>query len=355
MAETSHGAIHGRGAVDNPPNRFERIAYEPDPEVPEDERPAPMTQFYKDKSRTIIVTNDSPDVGFEASINPYRGCENGCIYCYARPTHEYFGLSAGLDFETRIMVKEDAPKLLRRELASPRWQPKVLALSGVTDPYQPIERRLRLTRRCLEVLVEFRNPVSIITKSHLVTRDIDLLQELVKHNAALVFLSVTSLDADLAAILEPRATRPIGRIAAIRELAEAGIPVGVLVAPVIPALNDHEIPAILSAAATAGARYAGYIPIRLPLAVAGLFERWLEEHLPEKKSKVLGRIRAMRGGRLNDARFGLRMRGEGPYADQISALFKLTCRQLGLNGRQLDLQLSTEAFRRPGEQRGLFD
>jgi DNA repair photolyase len=347
------GPIRGRGAEDNPPNRFEGISYEPDPDTPVDDRPAVQTQFYKDTSRTIIATNDSPDVGFEASINPYRGCEHGCVYCFSRPFHEYLGFSAGLDFETKIMVKEDAPDLLRRELSSPRWQPKVLAMSGVTDAYQPIERHLLLTRRCLEVLVEFRNPVSIVTKNHLVTRDIDLLGELARHNAAAVFVSITSLDSELAGVLEPRASRPAGRLAAVRELAQAGIPVGVMVAPLIPALNDHEVPAILAAVAEAGARFAGYVHLRLPGAVAGLFERWLEQHFPDKKSKVLGRIRQMRGGQLNDARFIHRMRGKGPYAEQVSALFKLTCRQLGLN--RDELHLSTAAFRRHGAERLLFD
>lgn len=350
---TTPGPIHGRGAAGNPPNRFERIVYESDPEVPPDEGPAPQTDFFRDTSRTIIATNDSPDVGFEASVNPYRGCEHGCAYCYARPTHEYLGFSAGLDFETKIMVKEDAPELLRRELASSRWQPKPLALSGVTDPYQPIERRLGLTRRCLEVLVAFRNPVTIVTKNHLVTRDIDLLRQLAALRAACVFVSVTTLDADLAGVLEPRASRPAARLAAIRDLSQAGVPVGALVAPLIPALNDHEIPAILRAVSDAGARYAGYIHLRLPHALVTLFEDWLGRHFPDRKDKVLGRIRAMRDGKLNETRFGLRMRGKGPYAEQVSALFRLTCRQLRLN--QDSIELSTAAFRRPSQQPLLFD
>src|SRR5262249_29963864 len=250
------------------------LHYERDQEA-DPEGPAPATQFFRDSSRTIIARNDSPDVGFDASINPYRGCEHGCTYCYARPTHEYLGFSAGLDFETKIMVKEDAPELLRRELAAPRYQPKPLALSGVTDPYQPIERRLQLTRRCLEVLVEFRNPVVIVTKNHLVTRDADLLGELATRRAVAVFVSVTTLDADLARILEPRASSPPGRLDAVKELAELGIPVGVLVAPVIPGLTDHELPSILKAVASAGAISAGYVMLRLPHAVAVLFEQWL--------------------------------------------------------------------------------
>jgi DNA repair photolyase len=338
--------IRGRGAADNPANRFERLHYEPDPDLDPAEQPAPRTLFLRDDTRSIIATNDSPDVGFAASINPYRGCEHGCPYCYARPTHEYLGFSSGLDFETRIVVKEDAPELLRRELSSPKWQPQVLGVSGVTDPYQPIERRLRLTRRCLEVLTEFRNPVAVITKNHLVSRDVDLLGELARHDAAAVFLSITSLDAGLANIMEPRASQPAGRLAALEELSRAGIPAGVLIAPVIPGLNDHEIPAILSAAVRAGARYAGYVILRLPYAVADLFTAWLERHLPDRKEKVLGRIRDLRGGRLNESRFGRRMRGEGELAQQIKSLFALGCRQAGITGR--GPELSTASFRRPG-------
>jgi DNA repair photolyase len=339
--------VHGRGAAHNPGNRFERLTYGPEPDDPGLDAPAPATQFYKDHSRSIIATNDSPDVGFDASINPYRGCEHGCIYCYARPTHEYLGLSAGLDFESKIFVKEDAPQLLRRELMSTRWQPQPLGVSGVTDAYQPIERRLQLTRRCLEVLVAFRNPVVVITKNHLVTRDLDLLSALAKHEAASVFLSVTSLDSDLARVLEPRATQPQGRLAAAQAVAEAGVPVGVLIAPVIPGLNDHEIPGILEASARAGARFAGYVMLRLPFAVAGLFENWLEQHFPEKKEKVLGRIRELRGGKLNDPRFGSRMRGEGVLADTIRDLFRLARHRAGMVGRAP--ALSTRAFRRPDD------
>ena len=245
--------IRGRGAADNPPNRFEALAHAPDPEAIDPDGPGPDTEFLKDPSRSLITYNDSPDVGFTASINPYRGCEHGCIYCYARPTHEYLGFSAGLDFETKILVKEDAPELLRRELSSPRWTPQVLAISGVTDPYQPVERRLELTRRCLEVLAEFRNPVAIITKNHLVTRDVDLLGELARHEAVAVYLSVTTLDPRLARTMEPRTSQPARRLAAIEALSRAGVPSGVLVAPVIPGLTDHEMPKIVAAAARAGA------------------------------------------------------------------------------------------------------
>ncbi len=346
--------VRGRGAADNPANRFDRLYYEPDPDLDPADQPAPRTQFLRDATRSIITSNDSPDVGFRFSINPYRGCEHGCSYCYARPTHEYLGFSAGLDFETRIVVKESAPELLRRELSSAKWVPEVLGLSGVTDPYQPIERRLRLTRRCLEVLAEFRNPVALVTKNHLVTRDADLLGELASHEAAAVFLSVTTLDGGLARVLEPRASQPAGRLAALAELRRAGVPAGVLVAPVIPGLNDHEIPAVLAAAAAAGAQYAGYVVLRLPYGVADLFAVWLGRHFPERKDRVLGRIRDLRGGRLNEPRFGRRMRGEGPLAEQIKALFALGCRRAGLGGR--GPQLSTAAFRRPGgTQRLLFE
>jgi DNA repair photolyase len=344
---TEIGPIHGRGAADNPGNRFERIAYEAWPEQTDEERPSPATQFYKDHSRSIIATNESPDVGFDASINPYRGCEHGCIYCYARPYHEYLGLSAGLDFETKIFVKEDAPALLRRELNAPQWQPRTLGISGVTDAYQPVERRLQLTRRCLAVLADFRNPVVVITKNYLVTRDLDVLAKLAHHDAVAVFISLTTLDGGLGRVMEPRASQPTGRLEAIETVARAGVPVGVLVAPVIPGLNDHEIPAIVAAAAEAGARFAGYVVLRLPYAVAGLFQQWLEQHFPARSRKVLGRIRELRGGSLNDARFGSRMKGEGVLAQAIRDLFKLACSMAGILGR--GPKLSTAAFRRPGE------
>ncbi|MBI3327842.1 MAG: PA0069 family radical SAM protein [Nitrospinae bacterium] len=336
--------IRGRGAAGNPPNRFEPLWYVRDPEWTDPEDPGPATQFLRDTSRSIITYNDSPDVGFDASVNPYRGCEHGCIYCYARPTHEYLGFSAGLDFETKILVKEDAPELLRRELSSSRWTPQVVAMSGVTDPYQPVERRLRLTRRCLEVFAEFRNPVVIITKNHLVTRDLDLLGELARDQAAAVFLSVTTLEASLSRIMEPRTSHPARRLAAIEALTQAGVPAGVLVAPVIPGLTDHELPSIIAAAAKAGARFAGYVPLRLPHGVGTLFEQWLTHHAPARKAKVLNRIRAIRGGRLNDPRFGSRMQGEGIFAEQVAALFSLASRKAGIHGR--GPSLSTAAFTR---------
>ena len=349
----SCGAIPSRGAASNPANRFQEIHIEPDADWDPEQDPLPRTRFLRDHSSRILTTNDSPDVPFEVSINPYRGCEHGCIYCYARPTHEYLGLSAGLDFETRIMVKEDAPRLLREELSAPGWVPKPISLSGVTDCYQPVERRLKLTRGCLEVLAELRNPVTVVTKNNLVTRDLDLLSDLARCQAVMVCISLTTLDTELRKILEPRTSPPAARLATIRALANAGIPVGAMVAPVIPGLTDHEIPALVAAAAEAGAKFADHSLIRLPYAVAPLFEQWLTQHLPSKKEKILGRIRAMRGGKLNNSQFGLRMRGEGIFADQIEALFEVACRKAGFEGRAP--QLSTAAFRRrPGRQLWLF-
>jgi DNA repair photolyase len=348
------GPIRGRGTRENPPNRFEPIQYVRDPDWTDPEDPAPETQFLKDTSRSILTHNDSPDVGFDVSVNPYRGCEHGCPYCYARPTHEYLGFSAGLDFETKILVKEDAPELLRRELSSPSWTPRVVAMSGVTDPYQPVERRLGLTRRCLEVFAEFRNPVVIVTKNYLVTRDSDLLGELAHHHAAAVYLSITTLDGSLARIMEPRTSQPARRLAAIEALTRAGVPTGVLVAPVIPGLTDHELPSIIAAAAQAGAQFAGYVLLRLPFGVKQLFEQWLTDHAPGRKAKALNRIRAIRGGRLNDPRFGSRMKGEGVFAQQIAALFTLACRKAGVGTR--GPTLSTAAFRRPPDgQLPLFE
>jgi DNA repair photolyase len=274
--------------------------------------------------------------------------------CYARPGHEFLGLSAGLDFETQIFVKEDAPELLRQELLSPRWVPQSVSMSGVTDPYQPVERRLQLTRRCLKVFAEFRNPVGLVTKSALVSRDRDVLGELARYQAAHVFLSVTTLDPDLARVMEPRAATPAARLRTIRELTEAGIPVGVLVAPVIPGLTDHEAPAILRAVRDAGARTAGYVTLRLPFAVKDLFADWLERHFPERKERVLGRLRGVRGGKLNDSTFGRRMRGDGEWADVFSRMFKLLVRRLGLDGRGMELSAAHFTTGRP-RQKTLFD
>ncbi len=343
----------GRGAAGNPPNRFERLHVEVE-EWTDPDDPGPETRLYRDASRTILAHNDSPDVGFDVSINPYRGCEHGCAYCYARPTHEYLGFSPGLDFESRIVVKEDAPALLREALQSPKWRPRPIAMSGVTDPYQPVERRLRITRGCLEVLAEFRNPVAIITKSHLVTRDIDVLGTLAGFGAAAVAVSVTSLRNEVQRALEPRAASPARRLDAIRKIADAGIPVRVMVAPVIPGLTDEEIPAILEAAADAGATAASWIMLRLPHGVKALFSDWLEARFPDRKSRVLNRVEEVRDGRLNDPRFGSRMAGEGPYADQLRQLFEVARRRAGLDDGPTSL--STAAFRRPPRrQLSLFD
>ncbi|HQR05878.1 MAG TPA: PA0069 family radical SAM protein [Gemmatales bacterium] len=344
--------IKGRGTSDNPVNRFVPIHYEMDEELPEEDRPSPKTRFFVDQSRSILSRNNSPDIPFDYSLNPYRGCEHGCIYCYARPTHEYYGLSSGLDFETQIMVKLDAAKLLRKELMKPSWKGESINLSGVTDCYQPIERKLQLTRQCLKVMVEFRQPTMAITKSRLIIRDIDLLSELAKVDAVDVALSVTSLDDSLASQLEPRATRPGGRLAAIRELAAAGIPVGIMIAPVIPGLNDHEMPDILAAAYEAGARYAGFIPLRLPYAIKELFAGWLEQHFPNSKEKVLNRLRDLRGGQLNDPNFGSRMRGQGIWADVLRQQFRVHKKRLGYPTSLPPL--SKEAFRRPGMRQGVL-
>lgn len=350
-----------RGLESNPQSRFEKLRYDTSlaSEPPaaldpgDDPEPDPRTVLLRDPSRTIVARNESPDVGFEASVNPYRGCEHACSYCYARPTHEYLGWSAGIDFETKILAKHDAPALLRKALDSPRWKPTPLALSGVTDAYQPAERKLAITRGVLEVLAEYRNPVLVVTKSFTVTRDVDLLAELASHGAASVALSVTSLDASLQRILEPRAAPPKLRLAAIEQLAKAGVPVGVMVAPIIPGLTDHEIPKILEAAASAGAGHAGRVLLRLPHGVKALFEEWLEHHFPERKEKVLNRLRAAHGGRLYDSTFRHRQRGDGFFAEQVGVLFDASRRRFGLAAR--GPELSTAAFRRPRAQPGLFD
>jgi DNA repair photolyase len=357
-AAQSSYPVHGRGASWSPANRFEKLHVDltdvdvVDIDPTEEERPRQSTQYFRDGTKSIITRNNSPDVGFETSLNPYRGCEHGCIYCYARPTHEYLGFSAGLDFESKIMVKTDASELLRAELESPRWQPQVLVMSGVTDPYQPVEKKLGITRGCLEVLAKFRNPVAIITKNRLVTRDVDLLSELASHNCAAVNISVTSLDSELQRVLEPRTSPPAARLEAVAKLRNAGVPVGVMVAPIIPGLTDHEVPKILEACAKAGAQFAGYTIVRLPWAVAPLFEHWLEEHFPKRKEKILGRIRDLRGnGKLNNSHWHTRMTGEGIFAEQIASLFEVSRRRAGIGKRP---QLSTASFRRPTTQLDLL-
>ncbi len=335
----------GRGASSNPRNRFEHTEYVPIYEEYDAARQV-RTEYLCDTSSSIITRNNSPDVGFAAGLNPYRGCEHGCVYCYARPSHEFLGFSSGLEFETKIMVKEDAPHLLDKALASPGWNPVVLALSGNTDAYQPIERKLKITRRCLEVLLKYRNPVAIVTKNILVTRDSDILKELAQYQAAAVTVSITTLDKQLARTMEPRTATPQARLEAVARLSAASVPVGVNVAPVIPGLNDEEIPEILKAATNAGAKYAGWIPIRLPYAVKDLFVDWLEHNYPTKKEKILSRIRDMRGGKLNNANFGSRMRGVGIWSEQIKNLFDLGCKRAGMPNE--GPVLSTEHFIRPG-------
>jgi DNA repair photolyase len=345
----SRADLPGRGTQANPPNRYEPLHVELEPDEGDDAYgpPAQPTVLYRDSSRTILAENDSPDIGFRFSLNPYRGCEHGCVYCYARPSHEYLGFSAGLDFERRIMVKDNAPELLRDALSAPRWEPQVVALSGNTDCYQPIERRLGITRRCLEVFVEFRNPVAAITKSALVARDADLFAELARHGAAHVMLSITTLDPELARRMEPRAARPERKLAAMRTLADAGVPVGVMIGPVIPGLNDAEIPRILAAAADAGARSGSWVLLRLPKPVDALFQDWLAEHYPDRRERVLGRIREVRQGKLSDPRFFQRQRGQGEYAAQIAGLFAVAARKHGLDKRLPPL--SAAACRRPAQ------
>jgi DNA repair photolyase len=333
--------IPSRGAADNPPNRFERLMVELD----EPAERNPRTQFLRESACSIISRNDSPDISFSASLNPYRGCEHGCPYCYARPYHEYLGFSSGLDFETRIVVKENAAGLLREELSAPHWKPEVLAMSAITDCYQPVENRLGITRQCLQVLADFRNPVGIITKNHLVTRDIDILAGMAGDRLCSAHITVTSLDSELSRRLEPRASLPAHRLDAIAKLAQAGIPTGVVIAPVIPGLNDHEIPAILRAARQAGATRASFSIIRLPHAVKEIFISWLEEHVPGSAEKILDRIRDLRGGALNSARFGDRMRGGGFWSDQIQTLFSRCRAREEYEGDHFDYNVS--AFRRP--------
>ena len=347
MHQNEKNPIRGRGASDNPANRFEEkyIDYELDEET--GEKPAQDTKLIPDDTKEILSKNDSPDIPFTYGLNPYRGCEHGCIYCYARPTHEFLGFSAGLDFESRIMVKYDAAEKLRSKFASTKWKPEPIALSGVTDPFQPIERKLEITRSCLEVFAEARNPVGIITKNYLVTRDIDLLKELAKYDAVHITLSITTLDRDLARVMEPRTSQPNRRLKAIEELSKRGISVGVNVAPIIPGLTDHECPQILEQARDAGATQASYTIVRLPHGVKDLFKEWLEQHFPDRKEKVLNRIRDIRDGKLNESEFGERFHGKGEFASQIRKMFNINVDKLGLNEKEL--RLSTKYFQRPQE------
>jgi len=338
----------GRGAVSNPDGRFEsctRAAVDDGWGGADDELPPLRTTVAVDRARTVIARNDSPDVPFAQSINPYRGCEHGCIYCYARPSHAYLGLSPGLDFETRLFAKTDAAQRLRAELARPGYRCQPIALGANTDPYQPLERRRRVTRAVIEVLAECRHPLSVVTKSALVERDLDLLAPMAAERLASVHVSITTLDTGLARIMEPRAAAPLRRLELVRRLRAADVPCGVLVAPLIPGLTDHELEPILEAAAQAGANSARYILIRLPGEVDGLFQQWLHAHYPDRAQHVLSLLRQCRGGRTNDPRFGRRMRGDGPVADLLARRFAVASRRLGLDGDGIDLD--TTRFRPP--------
>ena len=343
-----NGGMRGRAARGNPPGRFARTLVEPvdDGWYREATPDSIATRVDPEAARSVISRNDSPDVPFEQSINPYRGCEHGCIYCYARPSHAYLDLSPGLDFETRLYYKRDAAARLRAELAGPGYVCSPLALGANTDPYQPVERRLGVTRSILEVLLELRHPCTLVTKSVLVLRDLDLLVALAAQRLTRVYLSITTLDEGLKRTLEPRAAAPAARLRALRELHAAGVPVGVLVAPVIPAVNDAELERIIALAAAAGASSAACMPLRLPHEVAGLFRDWLDAHLPERAGHVMALVRAMRGGRDNDPRFGARMRGSGPLAEVLARRFELACRRHGIAARAAG-ELDTAAFRAP--------
>ncbi|MAS95294.1 MAG: radical SAM protein [Verrucomicrobiales bacterium] len=356
---TSH---KGRGTISAPGNRFESLHIEQDPGAweeiaatdPDFELDRPKTIVSHDDSQSIITQNHSPDLGFDFSLNPYRGCEHGCAYCYARPYHEYLGFNCGIDFETRILAKPKAAELLEETLSKKSWKPASLACSGVTDCYQPVERELKVTRSCLEILADFRNPVGIVTKNALATRDVDLLANLANHGASAVVLSITTLDAKLAGTLEPRASRPQARLEAIRTLSEAGIPTGVSVAPIISGLNDHEIPAILEAAAEHGAQFATGIVLRLPFAVKDIFSAWLDQFAAGRKETILNRVREMRGGSLNDSRFGHRMKGKGPLAEQIEQMLAVSKKRYGLDRKREPLSIAAFRRRIPGQME-LFD
>jgi DNA repair photolyase len=361
MATPSEPRFVGRGAQFNPPNRFTRIEFEddfadldPEEQAERAHRRIP-TEYYVDTSKTIITENDSPDVGCRYTLNPYRGCVHGCSYCFARPTHEYFDLSAGLDFETKIFVKLQAAELFREWLTRPGWTAEPIMMSGVTDCYQPIEGKLALTRRCLQVARDAGQPMVVVTKNALITRDLDVLKEMASAGTVHVSISLTTLDESLARKMEPRTSCPAARLRAIAALSHAGIPTSVLVAPVIPGLNDHEIPSLLREAASAGARSAGYVLLRLPFTVAPVFLDWLQRSFPERASRIEACIRATRGGKLYESEFGLRMVGRGILAEQIRRTFDLFARRYGLD--QPLPPLNREGFRPPtaaGRQRLLF-
>jgi DNA repair photolyase len=355
----AHGQRKGRGAASNASGRFEaekRVAFD-DGWGAADEEPAPLTTTLSiDSTRTIITRNDSPDIGFDRSINPYRGCEHGCIYCYARPSHAFLGLSPGLDFESRLFYKPQAAKLLAAELRKKGYIPRPIALGSNTDPYQPVERKLGITRAILEVLRDFRHPVTIVTKSALIQRDVEILGEMARDRLAMAAISVTTLDRRLARVMEPRAATPERRLETIAALAAAGVPVGVMSAPMIPALNDSEMEQILERARAAGATSAAYTLLRLPLELKDLFKEWLEAHFPAKAAHVLSLVAQTHGGRLYDSTWSKRMTGTGPYADVLRLRFERACRRLGFNGRTTE-KLDTSRFTTPpqtGDQLALF-
>ncbi len=356
---TDSRRLHGRGAVSNAAGRYEketRFLVDDGWNEPGDEPlPALKTEVIRDTSRTIIARNNSPDISFNQSINPYRGCEHGCIYCFARPTHAYLGMSPGIDFETRLLAKPNAAELLRKELSAPSYKPQTIALGTNTDPYQPIERTMRITRSILEVMAEFKNPVGIVTKSPLILRDLDILAPMAAAGLAKVAVSVTTLDRHLARVMEPRAGTPPRRLNAIRELNAAGVPTAVMFAPVIPALNDDELEAVLHAARDAGARSAGYVLLRLPLEIKDLFREWLEANVPDRAKHVMSLVRSMRGGKDYDSAWHERMRGKGPYADMIAHRFHLAIKRLGFNVDRRPLDITQ--FQRPvqaGDQLSLL-
>jgi DNA repair photolyase len=341
--------LQGRGALSNPAGRFERQSLEEvhDGWYVEEQPDTIATTVEPDRARGIITINNSPDIPFEQSINPYRGCEHGCVYCYARPSHAYMGLSAGIDFETKLFYKADAGKVLEAELARPGYVCKPITVGANTDPYQPIERQMLVTRAVLEVLARTRHPVSIISKSAMVLRDLDILTDMARDGLVSVAISITTLNAETKRSLEPRTASPLARLRAVRELNAAGVPTGVMVAPVIPAITDHEMEAILEAAAAAGARWAGYDLLRLPYEIKDLFRDWLTEHFPDRAAHVMALIQDMRGGRDNDPRFGTRMRGTGPIAELLRNRFKLACKRLDLNSGSREIPDKTHLFRPP--------
>ncbi len=346
----------GRGTASNPHNRFAptRSEVEPSDWYEEDVPPSRATEVRSERAKTVISYNRSPDVGFERSVNPYRGCEHGCIYCFARPSHAYWDLSPGIDFETRLIAKTNLADVLEEQLGKPGYVPQPIALGINTDAYQPIEREQRLTRRALEILLRHKHPLHIITKGSLILRDLDLLQELASQRLVSVAFSLTTLEDELKRIMEPRAASPGARLRAMRTLHEHGIPVSVMTAPIIPMINDRELEAMLEAARDAGARSAGYVLLRLPLEIAGLFDEWLAAHFPERAEHVMSLIRQSRGGKDYDSRFGTRMRGEGHFADLLAQRFKLASRRLGLDKRSSDEGLDCSLFSVPGRQMSLL-